>query len=87
MFVMFAIVALVAVFYAAWEVGRAWSWWAAAGMVVVGLGLMLVPYGFIPVLIGSVAAARMAWTRKYEEIAMEQEVDDEELDDILTDLE
>ena len=87
MFVFF-IVALVCVIYAGWEVGRAWNWFAAAGMVLVGLGLtFFVPYGFIPALIGSIASAKMAWTRKYEQIATEDDVDEEELDRILDDLE
>lgn len=83
------ICAFIGAFYAGFEIWRAWNPLIAVSVVVVCLALTLfVPVvGFVLAIMGSVAATKMAWTRKFEEIATEDELEDGQLDQILDDLE
>jgi hypothetical protein len=83
------ICAFVGSFYAGFEIWRAWNPLVAIAVVSVCLALTLfVPgVGFVLAIVGSVAATKLAWTRKYAEIATEDELDEGELEQILDDLE
>ncbi|MGM0556093.1 MAG: hypothetical protein ACQEVA_06925 [Myxococcota bacterium] len=83
------ICAFVGAFYAGFEIWRAWNPLVAIAVVFMCLALTLfVPVvGFALAIVGSVAATKLAWTRKFEEIATEEDLKKGELDQILDDLE
>lgn len=83
------ICAIVGSLYAGFEIWRAWSPMVSVSVVLVCLALtFFVPVvGFALAIVGSVAATKMAWTRKFEELATEDDLEKEELDQILDDLE